>query len=124
MERTQLMKRAIVIGIVGAMVFCETVPSFAVPVFSSTALVKTTAPEVIDQVRARRRGGRNNIGPAIALGMFGVVAGAIAQSQYNYGPGYYGPGYGYYGPGPGYYAPGPGYYGPGYYAPGRRYRRY
>jgi hypothetical protein len=116
MKRKQLMKQAIVIGIVGAMAFCETVPSFAAPVLSSTALVKTTAPDVIDQVRARRRGGGNNIGPAIALGMFGVVAGAIAQSQYNYGPGYYGPGYGYYGPGPGYYAP-------GYYAPGRRYYR-
>jgi hypothetical protein len=120
MKRTQLMKRAVVIGIVGAMAFCETVPSFATPVFSSTALMKTTAPDVIDQVRARRRGGGNNIAPAIALGMFGIVAGAIAQSQYNYGPGYYGPGYapapGYYGPVPGYYGPGPGYYGgPGYY---------
>jgi len=115
MKRTQLLKRTIASGIVGAMVLCETVPAFAAPVFSSTAIVKTTAPNMLDQVRSRR--GRA-IGAGVALGMIGALAGAAAaQNQgYYYGPGYYGPGY-YGGPyGPGYY--GPGYYGYGYYDPG------
>ena len=108
MKKTLLLKRAIAIGIVGAMVLCETVPSLAAPVPSSAAIVKTTAPNMLDQVRSRR--GRA-IGAGVALGVIGALAGAAAaQNQGYYGP-YYGSGY--YG-GPGYY--GPGYYGgPGYY---------
>jgi uncharacterized membrane protein YeaQ/YmgE (transglycosylase-associated protein family) len=114
MKRTQSLKRAVVIGIVGAMVLGETVPSFAAPVPSSTAIVKTTAPNMLDQVRSRR--GRA-IGAGVALGVIGALAGAAAaQNQgYYYGPGYYGGPYG-----PGYY--GPGYYGSGYYGdPGYYY---
>ena len=114
MTRTQLLKRAVAIGIVGAMVLAETVPAFAAPVFSSTTVVKTTAPNMFDQVRSRR--GRV-IGAGVALGVIGALAGAAAaQNQgYYYGPGYYGPDY-YGGPyGAGYYAPG--YYGD-YYDPG------
>ena len=94
MKKTQLLKRAITIGIVGAMVLCETVPSLAAPVPSSAAIVKTTAPNMLDQVRSRR--GRA-IGAGVALGVIGALAGAAAaQNQGYYGPGYYGPGY--YGP--------------------------
>jgi hypothetical protein len=115
MKRTQLLKQTIAIGIVGAMVLCETVPSFAAPVPTSTAVVKTIAPNMLEQVRSRR--GRA-IGAGVAIGVIGALAGAaIAQNQGYYGPGYYGPGY--YGS-PGYY--GPGYYGPGYYGgPGYYY---
>ena len=108
MKRTQLMKRAIAIGIVGTIALGESVPSLAAPVLSSTAVVKTTAPNMLDQVRVRRRA----IGAGVALGVLGAVAGiAAARSQYYYRPGFYGPGY----YGPSYY--GPSYYGPGYYGP-------
>ncbi len=115
MNRTQSMKRAIVIGIVGAMVLCEAVPSFAAPVPSSTAIVKASAPNMIDQVRSRR--GRA-VGPGVALGVIGAMVGAATvRNQYYYGgPGYYAPGY--YG-GPVYY--GPGYYGGYDYGYGYRY---
>ena len=109
MKKALLVKRAIAIGIAGAMAFCDAAPSFAAPVFSSTAIVGASAPTMVDQVRSRR--GRA-VGAGIALGVIGALAGAAAaQNQgYYYGNGYYG-GPGYYGPG--YYAPG--YYGPGYY---------
>ena len=84
MKKTLLLKRAIAIGIVGAMVLCETVPSFAAPVPSSAAIVKTTAPNMLDQVRSRR--GRA-IGAGVALGVIGALAGAAAaQNQGYYGP--------------------------------------
>ena len=121
MNAKQLMKRTIAAGIVGAMALCETIPAVAAPVPSSTVIVKTTAPNALNQVRARRgRGGA--IGAGVALGVIGALAGAAAaQNQYYGDPGYYGgPGYygdpGYYG-GPGYVVS-PGYYGPGYYDPG------
>jgi hypothetical protein len=111
MKGAPSLKRAIAIGIVGAMAFCEITPSFAAPVFSSAAIVATTAPNMIDQVRSRR--GRA-VGAGIALGVIGgMIGAAAAQNQGYYGPGYYG--------GPGYN--GPGYYGPGY-APGYYYGGY
>ena len=119
MNKTQLVKRAIAIGIVGAMVLSDAVPSLAAPVPSSTAIVKTSAPDMIDHVRSRRS---QRVGAGIALGVIGALAGAAAvQNQYYYGgPGYYG-GPVYYG-GPGYYEPGyygaPGYYGDYRYDPG------
>jgi len=39
-----------------------------------------------------------------------LIGAAIANSNANNYPGYYGPGPGYYGPGPGYYGPPPGYW--------------
>ena len=83
----------------------RTAPSFAAPVPSSIVAVKTAAPDILDQVRARRgRGGA--IGAGVVLGVIGAVAGAAAaQNQYYYDPGYYG--------GPGYDVD-PGYYGPAY----------
>ena len=115
MNAKHLMKRAIAAGIVGAMAFCEAVPAIAAPVPSSTVVVKTMAPNALDQVRARRgRGGA--IGAGAVLGVIGAIAGAAAaQNQYYPDPGHYG-GPAYYG-GPGYDV-GPGSYGgPGYYGP-------
>jgi len=57
--------RAIVIGIAGAMVISDAVPSFAAPVPSSTAIVKTSAPDMLDHVRSRRS---QRVGAGIALG--------------------------------------------------------
>ena len=112
MQGSQLIKRTVAIGIVGALVLCDMAPSIAAPVLSSTAVVKMTAPNMLEQVRARRGRGRA-VGAGVALGVLGALAGAAAvQSQGYYGPAYYG--------GPGYY--GPGYYGPGYYG-GRGYYR-
>ncbi|HTM53528.1 MAG TPA: hypothetical protein VL175_05840 [Pirellulales bacterium] len=65
MNKTQLVKRAIVIGIAGAMVISDAVPSFAAPVPSSTAIVKTSAPDMLDHVRSRRS---QRVGAGIALG--------------------------------------------------------
>lgn len=97
MKTACVMRRTLAIGAIGAIALFETVPAAAAPVLTSTAVVKTTAPEMIDQVRVRRR-----VGTAAAIGLLGAVVGAAATTnQY------------YYGPGPGYY--GPGYYGPGYY---------
>jgi hypothetical protein len=105
MKASQSIKRAIAIGVVGAMAICEILPASAAPVLSSTALVKATTPDVVDHVRYRRA-----IGPAIALGVIGAVAVAALQNRYYYSSGYYGTGY-YW---PGYYG---GYGGPGYYGP-------
>jgi len=115
MKMKQSMKRAIVIGIAGAIAFGEAAPSFAAPVPSSTVAVKTTAPDMVDQVRSRRS---RAVGAGVALGVIGAMVGAAAaQNQYYYGgPGYYAPGY--YG-GPVYY--GPGYYGGDDYGYGYRY---
>ena len=112
MNAKQLMKRAIAIGIVGTIAFCETVPAIAAPVPSSTVIVKTAAPNMLEQVRVRR-GRRGPFGPGFAFGVIGTIAAIAAQSQYYQAdPGYYvGPGY--YA-GPGYYVE-PGYAGPGYY---------
>jgi hypothetical protein len=65
MNKTQLVKRAIVIGIAGAMVISDAVPSFAAPVPSSTAIVKTSAPDMLDHVRSLRS---QRVGAGIALG--------------------------------------------------------
>lgn len=112
MKTNRLVKRAIVIGIAGAMVLSEALPAFAGPVPSSTAIVKASAPDMIDHVRSRRS---QRVGAGIALGVIGALVGAAAvQNEYYGSPGYYGGG-GYDG-GPSYYEPG--YYGPAYYGSG------
>jgi hypothetical protein len=110
MNTKHLMLRAVTIAAAGAVAFVDVMPAVAAPVLSSTATVKSAAPDMLDQVRIRR-GRRGNIGAGIALGVIGAVAGAAASSRsYGYGPGYYAPGY--YGGG-GYY--GSPDYGSGYY---------
>jgi hypothetical protein len=87
-------------------------PASAAPVAPSQNIVKQTLPQQTEDVRWRRR----HVGPAVALGVFGAVAGAIAADRYYrrnyyyqpYYPAYYGPQY-YYGPR--YYGPRPYYYG-------------
>jgi poly-gamma-glutamate capsule biosynthesis protein CapA/YwtB (metallophosphatase superfamily) len=87
---------------------------------AALALATTMTLAATNDADAARRHyrGSNAAGAAVALGAFGLVAGAIAASQerryyrdryYGYGPryGYYGPRYGYYGPRH--------YYGPRYY---------
>ena len=80
MNRIQLAKRAIVIGIAGTMVLSDAVPVFAAPVPSSTAIVKASAPDMIDHVRSRRS---QRVGAGIALGVIGAAAGAIAGTPYR-----------------------------------------
>ena len=90
MNTTWLVKRAIVIGIAGAMVLSEAVPAFAAPVPSSTAIVKSSAPDMIEHVRSRRG---QRIGAGVALGVIGALVGAAAvQNQYYYGSGLLRPG--------------------------------
>lgn len=113
--KAKLTKQAIVIGIAGVVTLGAATSSFAAPVPASTAVVKMTAPNMVEQVRYRRdRGGA--IAAGAAIGVIGAIVGAAAiQNQYYYGgPAYYGPGY-YQGPG--YYGGGPIYYDhPGFYA--------
>lgn len=110
----QTMKRAVAIAVASAVVFGAVSPSWAAPVLSSTAAVRTAVPSAVSDVRYRghRRYYRNN-GAGIALGILGVagaVAGAATYDHYYGDRGYYRQGY--YGGGPGYgYGGGPNYYG-------------
>jgi hypothetical protein len=114
MNTKQMLVRTVTIAAAGAIAFVEMVPAAAAPVLSSTAIVKSTAPDMLGQVRWRG-GRRGYAGVGIGLGIIGAVAGIAAARAYDYGPGY-GYGSGYYAPG--YYGDGA-YYGSPYY--GRRY---
>jgi hypothetical protein len=112
-NKKQLMMRAVTIAAAGAIALVDLVPAVAAPVLSSTAMVKSTAPDMLGQVRWR--GGRRGFaGVGIGLGVLGAVAGIAGARSYDYGPAYYGGGP-YYG-GASYGTP---YYGSPYY--GDRY---
>lgn len=99
-------------GAVGLGAFAiPSVPASAAPVAPSQNTVKQSAPSQTEDVRWRRR---HHVGPAIALGAFAAVAGAIAADRYYRRHYYYGP---YY---PAYYHR-PYYYGPRYYYGPPRY---
>jgi hypothetical protein len=105
------------IGMAAAITLGGTIPSWAAPVLSSTAVVGTTAPTDVSNVYYRGHYRGRGVGPGLALGALGLVGAGIAASAYrnNY---YDNRGYGYdrsYG-----YEQNPGYYGPGYYGPGYR----
>jgi len=112
------MVRVVSIGMAAAITCGATIPSWAAPVLSSTAIVGTTAPSDVSNVyyRGHYRGhyrGRG-VGAGLALGAIGLVGAGIAASAYrnNYydDRGYYRRGYDRsYG-----YEQNPGYYGPGY----------
>lgn len=112
-----LHRRLTAIGLAGAVGLSSfaipSVPASAAPVAPSQNTVKQSVPSQTEDVRWRRR----HVGPAIALGAFAAVAGAIAADRY-YRRHYYGPYYPayYYGP---YYGPPRYYY--GYYGPPRYY---
>jgi hypothetical protein len=110
MTRKQLMMRAVTIAAAGAIAFVDVVPAVAAPVLSSTVIVKSSAPDTLDQVRWR--GGRRGLaGVGIGLGVLGAVAGIAAARRYDDSSGYYASDY--YGGGP-VYGNG-GYYGSSYY---------
>jgi hypothetical protein len=114
-------KHAVAVAVIGAVTFGAVPPSVAAPVSSSMAIVKQAAPSsAVTDIRYRHyRRYYGGPGPAFALGIMGLMAGAAIAGSGYYGPGYYG--------GPGYYAYGPAYYGPAYYGPGYYgypYRRY
>ncbi len=102
------------IGLAGTVGFgavaISNIPASAAPVAPSQNIVKQTTPQQTEDVRWRRR----HVGPAVALGVFGAVAGAIAADRYYRRNYYYQP---YY---PAYYGP-QYYYGPGHYYGPRRY---
>jgi hypothetical protein len=114
--------KLIALGLAGALSIGAAAPSFAGPLMSSGAAVRTAAPDHLTDVRWRGRG----IGPGLAFGLAaGALVGAAVASR-PYGPDYYyegAPAYGAY-EGPVYaepYAyeqpvyPAPGYYAPNYY---------
>jgi hypothetical protein len=118
---TTLRTKAVAIGVTAALTMTVLSPAFAAPVLSSTATLKTAAPERATDVRYRRGYGGGAAFAGLALGLIGAAAAASAYRGYGYyggGP-YYGSPYGYapYGYG---YAPAP-VYG---YAPGYAYRGY
>jgi hypothetical protein len=108
--------KLIALGLAGALSIGAAAPSFAGPLMSSGAAVRTAAPDHVTDVRWRGRGP----GPGLAFGLAaGALVGAAVASR-PYGPDYYyegGPAYGAY-EGPVYaepYAyepvvPAPGYY--------------
>ena len=113
------------LGLAGALAMAAAplaAPAVAGPVPSATLALKTTAPDVVQDVQWRRRGGGAFVG-GLAAGIIGATAfGALAPRYYgyDYGPAYgYAPAYGYYdapyaydGPVAAYgYAYGPAYYG-------------
>ena len=116
-------RRALRVGIAGALALSTVAPAAAAPVLTLAAAVRDAVPDRVTEVRWRRGG-------AVAAGVIGGLAlgAAIAASRpyygarYYYGPGYRAPPYYYYGSyGPPavyepysyrYYAP-PGY--PSYY---------
>jgi hypothetical protein len=106
---TRTAKTAIAAGLAGALTMATTAPTWAAPVLSSTAAVKTADPLPTTEVRYWHHG----FGPGAAIGglALGLAGAAVAAPYYGYGYPGYGPGYAY---GPGYYGYGPGYYGPGY----------
>lgn len=94
----------------GALAIAPT-PSFSAPVAPGQNGVKAAVPDQKEDVHRRWR--RGYYGPAVALGIFGAAAGAIAADRY-YRRGYYHDPYypAYYGYG---YGPHRGYYGYGRY---------
>jgi len=117
---TRTAKTIIAVGLVVA----TAIPTWAAPVPSNTAAVKTAAPIQTTEVRYF---GYRGFGPGVAIGglAFGLAGAALAAPYYyGYGyPGYYGYGYPGYAYGPNYYGYGyPGYtYGPNYYGYGPGY---
>lgn len=111
---TRTMKSTIALGVAGALAIAAASPSWAAPVPSNTAALKSAAPTETTDVRHFRHRG---VGPGLLFGGLALgLAGAALASPYYYDDG---PGYGY---GPGYYDNGPGYaYGPGYGDPGWRH---
>jgi hypothetical protein len=108
----------IVVTLSGMLALSVIEPTWAAPVLSNTAAVRSALPADIIQARTRNRGGA--VAAGVAVGMIGaLIASSAAQNRtYYYGPAY-SPGYYYpptYGPysSPYGYAP---YYGPGYYGP-------
>jgi hypothetical protein len=95
-------------------------PTFAAPVLSNTAAVKSAVSSDVIDVRWRGRGVGLGIAAGVAAGA--IIAGAASRSYYD--PYYYD---GYYAAAPGYYYGAPDYsYEPaysGYYAPRRYYYR-
>jgi hypothetical protein len=117
---TRTMKSTIALGVAGALAIAAASPSWAAPVPSNTAALKSAAPTETTDVRYFRHRG---VGPGLLFGGLALgLAGAALASPYYYDDG---PVYGYgYGPG---YDYGPGYaYGPDYVGPGWRhhYRRH
>lgn len=102
-------KKLTVIGLAGTVglgaLAIGPLPAIAAPVAPNQDGIKQAAPSNTEDVRHRRwRRHHRHHGPAVALGVFGAVAGAIAadryyRDRYYYGPGPYYPAYGhYYGP--------------------------
>jgi hypothetical protein len=101
MNRSSLVNTAIRAGTTAALALSIVTPSYATPVLSNTAAVKSATTSQIEDVRwVGPRGGRWG-GGAVAAGIIaGLALGAIVSAPYSYAPSYgYGPSpyYGYYG---------------------------
>jgi len=91
------LKRSMAIGLAGALLVGASGASFAAPLPTTTAAVKSAVPSRAIDVRWHG----HRWGPGLALGLFGAAIGAaIAGSNGYYG--YYGPSYYAYGYGPPY----------------------
>ncbi len=108
---TRTMKRTIAAGVAAALAIAAATPSWAAPVPSNTAALKSAMPSQATDVRYFRHRG---FGPGLVFGglALGLAGAALASPYYYDAPAYaYGPGYDY---APGYaYAPYGGW-GPGW----------
>ena len=97
------LKRSIAFGLAGTIALASLTPALAAPVMSSAAVLTSSAPAQVIDVRWRGRhyhhrggyyGGAAAAGLATGL-LFGGLAAAAASPRYYYDDGYY-----YYGPPP------------------------
>lgn len=106
---TPIRRRALAMGLAGALMITAAVPTWAAAVPSNTTGVKAAVASDVIDVRWRGRYGGAVIGGVAAGLALGAIAGAAAR------PYYYDPGYAYYGYAQPYYAP------PSVYAPPQVY---
>jgi hypothetical protein len=103
--------RVVSIGVAAAITFGGTIPSWAAPVLSSTAIVGAAAPTDVSNVYYRGHHRGRGVGAGLALGLVGAgIAASAYRNNYYDNRGYYRRGYDRsYG-----YEQSPDYYGPGY----------
>ena len=97
MKKSSLAQTAIGAGTAAVFALSIIGPTYATPVLSNTAAVKSAKTSLLEDVRwVGPRGGRW-AGPVAAGVIAGLVLGALASQSYGYGPSYGYTPYSYYG---------------------------
>ena len=97
MKKSSLAQTAIGAGTAAVFALSIIAPTYATPVLSNTAAVKTAKTSQLEDVRwVGPHGGRRGV-PIAAGVIAGLVLGALASHSYGYGPNYGYTPYPYYG---------------------------